>query len=129
MAVRHSLSEKEIENQILQWANYQQHVWARKVHTIGVYDPVNKNFRKLSGYAEKGVSDLAIRIHKPTWKWGKAGVIEVKTYKAAMQFMGKFGFPCNPDQKAYIDKEIRYGCFGGVVWTLQMAMELIEPQL
>lgn len=129
MAGRSTLlpSEKQIETLILQWLNMHPKVWARKVNTTGVWDPTKKKFRKNVGYAEIGISDIEIKVfYKP---WGRFGVIEVKTEKKAKEFIRKYGYPCTPDQQAYIEKTVRYGGFGGVAWTLDMAIEICEGHI
>ena len=127
MAGRPVPSEKEIENQILSWLNMHGKIWARKVNTTGLYDPTKKVFRPIAGFAEKGIADIEVKILKKPW--GRFGAIEVKTEKAAKAFIRKFGFPCTPDQWAYIEKTIRYGGFGGVAWTLEMAMEICKGEI
>ena len=94
-----SLSEKQIETLILIQLNQIPDAYAWKNHTTGVYDPVRKTFRKLSGFAIKGVSDI-IGIYR-----GKMICLEVKSAKGRLR----------PEQKDFLDKMARLGAICGVV--------------
>ncbi len=51
-------SEKEVENSILSWLQYQPGVLAFKVNTAGVYDENRKCYRKAGKFVIKGTSDI-----------------------------------------------------------------------
>jgi hypothetical protein len=51
-------SEKEIENAILEFLNYQVGVFAFKVNTMGVYDQRGGFYRKLSKHVIPGTPDV-----------------------------------------------------------------------
>lgn len=51
------VSEKEIENQILDWLKTQG-IFAWKNQSVGIYDPVKKTFRNLSRHQLRGVPDI-----------------------------------------------------------------------
>lgn len=54
-----TLSEKEIEKQILIWLNMQPHCKAWKNKSTGTYDPVRQCFRRPSSrFTEKGSADI-----------------------------------------------------------------------
>jgi penicillin-binding protein-related factor A (putative recombinase) len=69
-------TEKQIEKTILTWLNYQPEVFAFKVNTTGIYDPVRKVFRTIKNpFIHAGTADI-IGL--------RAGIffaIEVKTVK------------------------------------------------
>jgi len=129
LAERYLNDEGELQKLILEWLNYQPGIWAQRVQNTGIWDPQRKVFRTLKGFSEKGVPDIFIRLYKQGWVWGKSGVIEVKTHRRAMVHLSKTGFICTPEQKSYIDKVIRFGGFGGVAWTLEMAKQIVGPHL
>lgn len=53
------LTEKQIETQILQWLNAQPDIFAFKVNTVGIFDPVKKIYRKNKNpFLIKGTSDI-----------------------------------------------------------------------
>ena len=93
-----SLSEKQIETLILIQLNQIPKTYAWKNHTTGIYDPVRKTFRKLSGFSIKGVSDI-IGIHK-----GRMICIEVKSEKGRLR----------PEQKDFLDRMTELGAICGV---------------
>src|SRR5579863_661557 len=68
------MNEKQLETQILDWLNYQPNVFAFKVNTTGIFDPVRKVFRTIKNkHIHKGTADiLGLTL-------GKFFAIEVKT--------------------------------------------------
>lgn len=60
---------------------------------MGVYDPMRKRFRRLSGFAIRGVSDI-LGIHK-----GRMLCIEVKSAKGRLR----------PEQREFLDKMSKLG--------------------
>src|ERR1700679_1178875 len=68
------ISEKAIETWLLRWVNRQPGIFAFKVNTVGIYDPVKKLYRKnWNPYIIKGTHDI-IGIC-----YGKFFSIEVKS--------------------------------------------------
>ena len=82
-----TLSEREIEQSILAWLNYQPRCKAWKNKSQGTYDPYKKVFRRPSSkFTEKGTSDIL-----GIW-YGKMLCIEVKSAKGRL----------SPEQKAFL---------------------------
>lgn len=74
-----TLSEKEIENSILEWLNHQANCKAWKNQSVGVFDPYKRVFRKPNGkYRAKGTSDIL-----GIWA-GRMLCIEVKSAKGRL---------------------------------------------
>ena len=94
-----SLSEKEIENFIIDQLNALPETFVWKNNTTGVYDPVRQCFRKLSKRSIKGVSDILGISH------GRMLCLEVKSSNGRV----------SPDQKAFLDKMKQLGAITGVV--------------
>ena len=68
------MTEKEIESQILTWLNYQQGIFAFKVNTVGVFDPIKKIYRtNKNPFLINGTSDIIACVY------GNFVAIEVKT--------------------------------------------------
>ena len=58
------MTEKQIESLICTWLNYQPGVFAFKVNTTGVYDPIRKIFRKNKNkHLRLGTADLICAIN------------------------------------------------------------------
>ena len=54
-----ALSEKQLENIILDWLNTMRNCFAFKINTTGVYDPRKKVFRKNNGkHIHRGTCDI-----------------------------------------------------------------------
>lgn len=51
-------TEKQIENTILAYLNYQQNIVAMKINTLGVYDQRGGFYRRLSKYVLPGTPDI-----------------------------------------------------------------------
>jgi penicillin-binding protein-related factor A (putative recombinase) len=67
------MSEKDLENRILDWLNSLDKCFAFKINTTGVYDPKKKVFRKNNGkHLHNGTSDIIGEID------GRFFAIEVK---------------------------------------------------
>lgn len=83
------ISEKEIENQILDWLKI-HHIFAWKNQSVGVFDPTKKVFRmNRSPHHLKGVSDILGFLPN-----GKFLAIEVKTQTGRV----------TPEQQSFIDQ-------------------------
>jgi penicillin-binding protein-related factor A (putative recombinase) len=87
-------SEKEIENAILEYLSLQRDVFAWKVNTVGVFDPVKAVFRKSKNrFHMNGVADiLGIFMGKPL-------AIEVKSQTGRL----------SPAQHAFLNRFITAG--------------------
>jgi hypothetical protein len=91
-------SEKEIEHQILDWINRQEHCFAWKINNVGVWDEARKCYRKPnSPFIINGVSDIVgayrgfifcIEVKKPGGKRSD----EQKAFIKKIQTIG--GFAC-----------------------------------
>lgn len=77
---------------------------------MGVYDPMRKTFRRLSGFAIKGVSDI-LGIHQ-----GKMLCLEVKSEKGRVR----------PEQRAFLDRMSSLGAICGVVRSWQDAQDALQ---
>lgn len=105
-----SLSEKEIETEILRLLNLLPNTYAWKNHSMGVYDPMRKTFRRLSGFAIKGVSDI-LGIHN-----GKMICLEVKSAKGRLR----------PEQREFLEKMTSLGAVCGVVRNWSEALSVLS---
>lgn len=107
-----SLSEKQIETEILFQLNRLSNCFAWKNHTTGVFDPTRKVFRRLGGYAIKGVSDI-LGIYK-----GKMLCLEVKSATGRLR----------PEQKEFLEKMSKLGAITGVVKSWPEARSVLQVQ-
>lgn len=105
-----SLSEKQIETEILFRLNHIKDCYAWKNHTTGIFDPRRGVFRKLGGYAIKGVSDI-IGIYK-----GKMLCLEVKSATGKLR----------PEQKKFLDRMKELGAITGVVRSWPEAQRVLD---
>jgi len=105
-----SLSERQIESEILLKLNQLPNTYAWKNHSMGVYDPMRNTFRRLSGFAIKGVSDI-LGIHQ-----GKMLCLEVKSEKGRVR----------PEQRAFLDRMSSLGAICGVVRSWQDAQDALQ---
>src|SRR4051812_3405551 len=62
MAFWKSPTEKEIENSILDWLNYQSGILAFKVNTIGIYDAAKGAYRRPGRHVIKGCADIIATV-------------------------------------------------------------------
>lgn len=104
------MTEKQIETEILTQLNRLEHTFCWKNHTMGVYDPMRRTFRKLSGFAIRGVSDI-LGIHK-----GRMICLEVKSAKGRLR----------PEQKEFLDKMTSLGAVCGVVRSWPDALAVLK---
>lgn len=105
-----SLSEKQIENEILYLMNQISGCFAWKNHSTGIFDPRRKVFRKLQGFAIKGVSDI-IGIYK-----GRMLCLEVKSATGKLR----------PEQKKFLEKMQELGAVTAVVRCWPDAQRVLE---
>lgn len=77
------ISEKEIQKQILQFLTAYK-IFVFRNNTTGVYDPVKKIFRPLSGFSLRGVADILGLTPE-----GRFLAIEVKTATGRQTFEQK----------------------------------------
>jgi hypothetical protein len=105
-----SLSEKQIETEILFRLNQIKDCYAWKNHTTGIFDPRRGVFRKLGGYAIKGVSDI-IGIYK-----GKMLCLEVKSATGKLR----------PEQQKFLERMKDLGAITGVVRSWPEAQRALD---
>lgn len=102
------IPEKNIENSILHWLNMSG-IFAWKVQTVGVFDPVKKIYRRSNNrYHIRGISDVIGILPD-----GKLLAIEVKSKT------GK----ASPEQLEFIEKIKKSG---GVAFVARSLDEVIE---
>lgn len=109
-----NVTEKEIENQILEYLLYLPGAKFWKVDTVGVFDPTKKVFRlKRSKFRHKGISDII------GFYYGKFVAFEVKTHKRRS---------CATDeQKEFIEAANENNQSASVVTSLEdVLIKLIE---
>jgi len=104
------LSEKQIETEILFRLNQIKDCYAWKNHTTGIFDPRRGVFRKLGGYAIKGVSDI-IGIYK-----GKMLCLEVKSATGKLR----------PEQQKFLERMKELGAVTGVVRSWPEAQRVLD---
>lgn len=104
------MSERQIETEILIRLNELPNTYAWKNHSMGVYDPMRKTFRRLSGFAIRGVSDI-LGIHN-----GRMVCLEVKSAKGRLR----------PEQKEFLDRMISLGAVCGVVRSWPEALDVLS---
>jgi penicillin-binding protein-related factor A (putative recombinase) len=103
-----TLSEREIEQAILTWLNYQPKCKAWKNKSQGTYDPYKKVFRKPSSkFTEKGTSDIL-----GIWN-GKMLCIEVKSAKGRL----------SPEQKSFLQEMANLGAICLVARSLDAVID------
>ncbi len=93
------ISEKEIEKSILAYLEHLPGCFAWKNQSVGIFDPVQKKFRKsMSKYSINGVSDilgiyngkfLAIEVKTPT---NKVKNVNQETFIKSIMLMGGIAF-------------------------------------
>jgi hypothetical protein len=115
------MTEKEIESQILTWLNLQQGIFAFKVNTVGVFDPIKKIYRtNKNPFLINGTSDILACIY------GSFVAIEVKTPSGLKSFL-------NPkkereiNQVAFLKKVKEKGKgYALAVSSLDMVIEFVK---
>lgn len=108
------LSEKQIETEILFRLNQLEKGYFWKNHTTGIFDQRRGVFRKLGGYAIKGVSDI-IGIYQ-----GRMVCLEVKSASGKLR----------PEQKKFLERMAELGAITAVVrsWPeARLALGMEEP--
>lgn len=112
-----TVTEKQIESQILYWLNFQAQTFAFKVNTVGVFDPKRKIFRRnMNPYLIRGTSDI-LGVHR-----GRMLAIEVKTPSSYKRFMKS---PTEGDelQAAFLAKVRNNGGLSLVACSLAQVMD------
>ncbi len=104
-------SEKQIENQILNWLEWKR-VYAWKTKTTGTYDPATKRFRGASRLYRTGVADI-IGILPDN---GRLFAIEVKTKTGRLQ----------ENQKTFLSEIKARGGLALVARSLEDVEDFIE---
>jgi penicillin-binding protein-related factor A (putative recombinase) len=105
-----SMTEKEIENEILMFLNLLPGCKAWKNQSVGIFDPVKGIYRKnRSRWTAKGTSDI-LGIYK-----GKMLCLEVKSASGR----------ASPEQKQFIEEMNELGAIAGIVRSWQDAERLL----
>ena len=102
--------EKQIEAEILFQLNRLSGCFAWKNHSVGIFDPTKKAFRRLGGNSIRGVSDI-LGIYR-----GRMLCLEVKSATGKLR----------PEQKLFLDRMASLGAITGVVRSWSEALALLE---
>lgn len=116
------ITEKMIENQIIEWLNFQQQTYAFKLDVKGTWDPSKKIFRKAGKNVPIGGSDI-ICCHK-----GRFLSFEVKTPDAYKKFL-KSTNPHIQNQKIFMEKIDKSGGDSFMVCSLNQVINIFETLL
>jgi len=110
--LKKKVSEKSVENIILEYLSILPSTFAWKNNSTGIYDPKRGVFRKSKNkFAINGVSDI-LGIHN-----GRALAIEVKAPS------DKIG--ASQDQQKFIDRILREGGIAGVARSVSDVREIL----
>lgn len=104
------LIEKQIENSILEYLNFQRGVFAFKLNTTGIYDQRKNCFRKISRWVAVGCSDIILIVD------GYVVFIEVKSKKGSL----------NVNQKVFCTKVMNSGAAYHVVRSLDEVKSILQ---
>lgn len=102
-------SEKEIQNVILSWLNYQPMVIALQINTTGVFDPRTKKYRRPGRFVLAGTPDILISYT----------VLGVPVF-IGMEVKSRRGIQ-SPDQKAFQARIEALGSYYFMVRSLEDA--------
>ena len=97
------LKEKDIESLILDYLN-KRGIFAFKVNTVGIFDPVKKVYRSMGKFTLKGTSDIL-----GIMKGGRFLAIEVKSKRGKV----------SKEQKAFLYRVNKLGGLGFVARSLE----------
>lgn len=114
------MKEKNIENAILSWLNFQSGIFAFKVQTGGFFDTKRGIFRKSSSpFLIPGTADIVGLAH------GHFFALEVKTPLTIKRFLN---YPTDADkrQKDFLEKVRRAGGIGECVCSVDEVIELFK---
>jgi len=103
------LTEKQIENAILQALNMLPTCKAWKNQSVGIYDPIKKTFRSRSKYQIKGVSDI-LGIYR-----GKMICLEVKSKKGRL----------TDEQSLFLEQMRKLGAVTACVRSVSEALDIL----
>lgn len=105
------VSEKDIENAILEWLNLLPQCKAWKNQSVGIFDPYKRIYRKNpSKWTARGTADI-LGIYK-----GRMICLEVK----------KPGGRLSPDQKEFLKTMADLGAITGMVMSIDDARLVLE---
>lgn len=107
-------SEKEIENEILDWLNQREDCFAYKVNRIGLWDPTTGKYRKAGRFEIKGVADI-----NALFKGGRIVFFEVKDHRGKQR----------EDQKKFEKKVKELGFEYYLVRSLDEVKEKINGRI
>jgi hypothetical protein len=114
------VNEKQIENQVLEWLNYQPGIVAIKVNTTGTYDPTRKVFRKIKNkFIHLGTSDIFGIAY--SWPF----TMEVKTPETIKLFWTTKK-QREVNQREFLQMVIKYGGYATCIASLEDAMAFIK---
>ena len=116
-----NMIEKDIENAILYWLNYQIGCFAFKMNIAGMWD--KRGFYKKPGrFVPKGGADIIFCVN------GKFGAFEVKTPQSYQKF---FRSPGEHElrQQAFLHQIRSKGGFAEVVCSLEQVQEHFKKLL
>lgn len=109
-STRCSVLEKDIEAIILFELNRLPGCFAWKNHSVGIFDPKRKAFRRLGGNSIRGVSDI-LGIYR-----GRMLCLEVKSAKGRVR----------PEQQVFLDRMKSLGAITAVVRAWSEVLALLE---
>lgn len=113
------MSEKEIETSILTWLNYQQHCFAFKVNTVGIWDEKRQMYRKNQNpFVIPGTSDVFSICY------GKFVALEVKTPITIKRYLN-YPTKRDLDQRAFLDQVNLNGGLGKCVSSLDEVIKIV----
>jgi hypothetical protein len=105
---------------MLDWLNQQPGVFAFKVNTTGVYDPIQGTFRTIKNrHVHRGTSDI-VGI-----AFGRFFCIEVKTDTGLKRLLQRPS-PHEIRQVEFIQRVIKYNGFAIVACTLEQVMTFVH---
>jgi len=114
---RKTPTEKEIETQVLTFLNYQPDVFAFKVNTVGIFDPVRKIYRKnWNRFIVKGTSDI-LGVCR-----GRFIALECKTPKTLRLALADI----ESDQSKFIYRVIRKGGHAAFICSVEQAEQFLN---
>jgi len=110
------ITEKQIENTILEYLSHVPGLFAFKINTMGVFDPKKQIHRTLSRYVAKGTADILCCYR------GQFLAIEVKRPKSEF---GPKTYP-SKDQKSFLEKIDAAGGFAMVARSVDEVIAAVK---
>lgn len=113
------MSEKDIENTILYWLNYQPGCFAMKYDVKGTWHPTRKFFMRAGKGVALGGSDILL------FSRAGCGFYEVKTPEKYKSFYRRPG-PHELRQQGFMERVRSTGHFAELVCSLEQVMQSLE---